>query len=224
MATPAERRFNQARAQAAAAAAGPGQTLAGGSAYELMLVKLDADRRRLKEIQSVERKIEVKREILPEYRDWVIGVLKGGQGAQDDVLTTVMIWCVDAGLYEEALTIARYVLAHGLTLPDQYERSVPTALVDEVSNAALSAQRSGAGFSLAVLEELEGLTATADMPDQARAKLHKALGVQYKAAGRFADAIREFSRALELHDGAGCKRDLNEAEKLLKEQEAKASN
>ena len=101
---------------------------------------------------------------------------------------------------------------------------MPTALVDEISNAALTAQRTGAEFDTRVLERLQALTADDDMPDQARAKLHKALGVQYKAAGRFADAIREFSRALELHDGAGCKRDLNEAEKLLKEQEAKASN
>ncbi len=224
MATPAERRFAQARAQVAAAAAGPGQTLAGGSAYELMLVKLDADRRRLKEIQSVERKIEVKREILPEYHDWVTGVLKGGQGAQDDVLTTIMIWCVDAGLYHEALTIAQYVLQHGLTLPDQYERSVGTALVDEISNAALDARRAGTEFDTAVLERLQALTSAEDMPDQARAKLHKALGMQYKAVERYVDAIQEFNRALELHTGAGCKRDLNDAEKLLKEQEAKASN
>lgn len=222
MATPAERRFAQARAQAAAAAAGPGETLAGGSAYELMLAKLHADRSRLKEIQSVERKIEVKREILPEYRDWVAGVLEGGQGAQDDVLTTVMIWLVDTGDYVSALFIARYVLQHGLTLPDQYERSVATALVDEIAGAALAVQRAGADFDIAILNDLQVLTAEKDMPDQARAKLHKALGMQHKIAGRYADAVREFTRALELHEGAGCKRDLADAEKLLKEQEAKA--
>ncbi len=224
MATPAERRFIQARAQAAAAAAGPGQSLAGASAYELMLVKLDADRRRLKDIQSVERKIEVKREILPEYRDWVVGVLEGGKGAQDDVLTTIMVWLVDIGQYDAALDIGQYVLAHGLTLPDQYERDVPTALVDEISNAALAAQRSAAEFDTRVLERLQSLTAMNDMPDQARAKLHKALGLQYKTAGQFDDAVRELSRALELHPAAGCKRDLADAEKMLKEQEAEASN
>lgn len=224
MATPAERRFIQASAQAAAAAAEPGETLAGSSAYELMLAKLYTDRRRLKEIQSVERKIEVKREILPEYRDWVAGSLDGGKGAQDDVLTTVMVWMVDVGLYDQALDIAQYVLAHGLTLPDQYERSVPTALVDEISDAALAAQRAGTDFSADVLERLQTMTASHDMPDQARAKLHKALGMQYKAAAQYADAVREFTRALELHAQAGCKRDLDQADKLLKEQEAKASN
>ncbi len=224
MATPAERRYNQVRARAAAASAGPGQTLAGSSAYELMLAKLDADRRRLREVQSLERKIDVKREILPEYRDWITGVLEGGRGAQDDVLTTVMIWQIDVGEYDRALDIAQYVLNHKLTLPDQYERDVATALVDEISGAALEAHRRAESFSIEVLERLKTLTADHDMPDQARAKLHKALGVQYKTAKRYADAVHEFSRALELHSAAGCKRDLAEVTKLLKEHEAKAPN
>lgn len=69
MSSPAQRRFETVTAAMAAAQSDPGESLAGNTAYELMLAKLDADRRRLKDIQSIERKIEVKREILPEYEN-----------------------------------------------------------------------------------------------------------------------------------------------------------
>src|SRR5690606_10379945 len=110
MTTPAERRFQKMRAATVAAASGPGESLAGASSYELMLAKLDNDRRRLREIQSIERKIEVKRELLPDYDAWVSGTLEGGRGAQDDVLTSIMMWHIDTGHYDLALNIAEYVL------------------------------------------------------------------------------------------------------------------
>lgn len=211
--TPAQRRFQ--KAMAAKVSNTDDDSLAGSSAYELMLVKLAADKRRLKEIQSVERKIAVKRELLPEYRDWVAGALSTGKGAQDDVLTTIMVWCIDVGQYQHALDIAQYVLAYGLVLPDQYERNVATVLVDEIAVAALAHKASESGFDLEVLERLQLLTANQDMPDQARAKLHKALGQQYKLVADYAKAVEQFNRALKLNPKAGCKRDLDECAKLL---------
>jgi len=216
MATPAQRRYLQASAQLASA--GEHASPAASSAYELMLVKLDNDRRRLKTIKSMERRLEVKREILPEYQDWVTGVLADGKGAQDDVLTTVMIWAIDVGEYEQALDIGQYVLAHNLNLPDQYERDAATALVDELSNAALAAQQRDIPFETIVLERLRVLVDGRDIHDSALAKLHKALGTQYKTEQHLEEAIRQFKRALELDARAGCKRDLQEAEKQLKEQ------
>src|SRR5690606_32436333 len=124
----------------------------------------------------IERKIEVKRELLPDYDAWVSGTLEGGRGAQDDVLTSIMMWHIDTGHYDLALNIAEYVLKHGLTLPDQYERDVATALVDEIAGAALAAQRKDERFDMAQLQRLDMLVSDHDMPDPARAKLHRALG------------------------------------------------
>lgn len=56
----------------------PAQT----SAYELMQAQLYEHRRALKAIQSIERKVEAKRDYLPLYWPWVDGVLAGGQGAR----------------------------------------------------------------------------------------------------------------------------------------------
>lgn len=212
MTSPAQRHFNRMSAAAASAKASPIGSLAGSSAYELMLAKLYDDSRRLKEIQSIERKIEVKREILPEYDDWVSGALNGGRGGQDDVLVTVMVWFLDTGNYDDALRIAAYVIAHDLVLPDQYERNVATVVVDEISDAALRAQKDGKAFTLQILKEVDGLTSTIDMPDQARAKLHKALGAEYHRAKELVQAKDHYQVALRLNEKIGVKRLITELE------------
>ncbi|MFM0314215.1 MULTISPECIES: phage terminase small subunit [Paraburkholderia] len=208
MKSPAQRHYERVSAELAAASAAPGGSLAGASAYELMLAKLATDRRRLKAIQSIERKIDVKRaELLPEYIDYVAGALNGGRGAQDDVLTTVMIWRVDAGDFAGALDIARYALAHRMTLPDQYDRPLATAIAEEFAQAALAAFKLGDTFDADQLAEVMTLTESADMHDQVRAKLHKALGKALQDADRTA-ALDHLRRALQLDERAGVKQDI----------------
>ena len=214
MTTPAARRYKTVVAAKAAAAAGSGDQIVG-SQYELMLAKLYNDRRRLKDIQSIESKTEVKHEVLPEYSTWVDGALSAGKGGQDEVLTTLMVWNIDTSNYEEALRIGRYVLEHGLTLPDQYERTAATVLVDEIADAALAVQKSEKPFPMQILLELQAITADHDMPDQARSKLHKALGYELHQRGNLQDAQANYERALELNDRIGVKRDLKEIQSEL---------
>lgn len=220
MVSPAQRHFARVTARQAAAAAHAGGSLAGATAYELMLAKLDADRRRLKDVKSIERKIDVKRELLPEYVDWIQGALEGGRGAQDDVLVTVMMWLIDVGDYGPALDIAAYALQHGLVLPDQYARDISTALVDEIADAAIALARQGKPLPLAALQRLEAMVEGVDMHDQPRAKLHKALGLGLRDAGDLVTAAEQLRRALTLHDGAGVKRDLADIEKSLNNSQA----
>ncbi|MFL9888960.1 phage terminase small subunit [Paraburkholderia agricolaris] len=208
MKSPAQRHYERVSAELAAASAAPGGSLAGASAYELMLAKLATDRRRLKAIQSIERKIDVKRaELLPEYVDYVAGALRGGRGAQDDVLTTVMIWRIDAGDFAGALDIARYALAHRMTLPDQYDRPLATAIAEEFAQAALAAFKLGETFDASQLAEVMTLTESADMHDQVRAKLHKALGKALQESDSMS-ALDHLRRALQLDERAGVKQDI----------------
>ncbi|WP_321939828.1 phage terminase small subunit [Paraburkholderia sp. J8-2] len=227
MSTPARRHQARVRAEQAAASAAPGRSLAGASHYELMLAKLAADRRRLKALQSVARKVEVKREVLPEYADYVSGALKGGRGAQDDVLTTVMIWRVDAGDYAGALDIARYALQYGLTLPAHYERAAPAAIAEEFADAALIAIADGGTFDVDQLNEVRELTEAVDMHDQIRSKLYKALGLaamkligddqldEMHDWGRAAQALQNLQTALQLNARAGVKQNIARLEKML---------
>ena len=67
-------------------AARQGGSVRHASGYDLMLLQLAEDRRRLKDVQSMEGKAELKRKLLPDYAPWVEGAIAAGKGAQDDVL------------------------------------------------------------------------------------------------------------------------------------------
>lgn len=220
---------NQLRKRAAqeAAAAAPATSMAGATSYELQLAQLHQDRHRLKQIQSTEGKIELKRQLVPHYAPYIDGVLSAGVGAQDEVLSTLMIWRFDIADWAGALAIARYVLQHGLAMPDRFARTPGTLIAEEIAEAALKALKLDQPFELAVLEQAEELTREQDMPDEVRAKLHLAIGrvllglvpdetptdeqvAQLKAA--HANVLR----AIELHENCGGKKDLERATRLLK--------
>lgn len=200
-----------------------------GSAYQLMLAQLYEHSKQLKAIQSVEKKIEAKRHLLADYDAYVDGVLAANAGGADRVVTTVMVWSIDAGLYLRAIGIAAYVLRHGLQLPDQYQRNVPTLLADEISAAAL-AGRIPAAEQGAVLAHTLALVGDADIPDQARAKLHKAIGyallgkqegqpepdIKTMPAGQAQAAQQHLQRALDLFAQVGVKKDLERIARRLK--------
>ncbi|MBY5930776.1 terminase [Halomonas sp. DP8Y7-3] len=221
MTSPARRHFQ--RVSAAKAAGDAGETPMQGPAYELMQAALFEDYRRLKSTQSMERKAEIKREILPKYADYVDGVLEAGQGAQDDVLMRVMLWRIDAGDIAGAVTIARYALTHDLNPPDQFERSTAAIIAEEVADQGLKQLDEEDADVLALLKQLidaENMTRQADMHDQVRAKLFKALGYAQRAAGQLVEAQSSLERALALNDKVGVKKDLERIGREFKQQNA----
>ncbi|MEA1606163.1 phage terminase small subunit [Pseudomonas spirodelae] len=227
----AQRHQRRVTAALEAAAAAPYTSMAGATAYELQLAQLLQDRLRLKQVQSNQGKAELKAQLLPAYEPYVQGVLAAGNGAQDDVLTTVMLWRIDAADYPGALEVAEYVIKHSLTMPDRFERTTGTLIAEEIAEAALKTQKAGDEFDLSILRQAERITAAQDMPDQARAKLHLALGKAYAAL--FADdaapgsstaaleqAKQHLAKAIDLHSNCGGKKDLERVDRLLKKHAA----
>lgn len=224
MLSPAQRNQLRKRAALQAAEVAPAMSMAGATTYEQQLLQLNQDRLRLKNVQSEQGKAELKRSLIPAYAPYIEGVLSAGNGAQDDVLTTLMVWNIDAGDYAAALHIGRYVLEHKLKMPDRFERTTGCLLAEEVANAALKQQKAGEPFDRFVLTLAADITAAHDMPDQARAKLHLALGKAYLAeldeAAPNAEALEEaranLARAIDLHSNCGGKKDLEQVQRLLK--------
>lgn len=216
--------FQRITAAEAAASASPQQGMAGANAYELQLAQLAQDRLRLKQIQSGEGKARLKQQLLPAYVPYVDGVLAAGRGAQDEVLTTVMVWRIDAGDYAGALDIAAYVLEHSLVMPDRFARTTGCLIAEEIAEAALKAQRAGELFDAQILARAGELTREQDMPDEARAKLHLAyaravlepVDEASPDLDRLQTGIANLRRAIELHGSCGAKKDLERAERLLK--------
>ncbi|WP_225775919.1 terminase endonuclease subunit [Pseudomonas sp. Marseille-Q5115] len=222
--SPAKAHYQRTTAAIAAAAVAPTQTMEGLNAYELQLAQLHQDRLRLKQVQSTKGKAELKRQLLPAYAPYIEGVLASGQGAQDEVVTTIMLWRIDAGDYGGALDIAAYALKHNLRMPDRFNRTSGCLVAEEIAEAQLTAMKAGNEADMALLQRTAELTEDQDMPDEARAKLYMAIaratvwGLTEEnpgQPGQIQAGIDLFGRAIELHDKCGVKKDVDAAKRLL---------
>ena len=209
-----------------AAADAHGETV--GTAYELQQAQLYEFRKRLKDVKSVEGKVKLKRAMLPDMDGYIDAVLAADPGTQDVVLMTALVWNIDAGDYPRALQLAEYALRHGLSLPDEYQRNLPTTLQDEIADAVLSGALAG-DDAMNIAGRVLQLTDELDSHDQAKAKLYKAGGYALlgKTARNGADlkqctvdncakALPLLQRAMELHAGIGVKKDIERLEQRLK--------
>jgi hypothetical protein len=181
------------------------------NAFELMLAQLYEHKKILKGIQSMELKGQKKAEFLPEYMPYVEGVLDAEHGEPDEIVSTMMIWAIDAGDIDTALRIAGYVMTHKLPLPDHFGRTTATGLAEEIADKYLKDDTS---VSPEQLSTLHALVDPEDMPDQVRSKLHKALGLALMDDGAVADALEMLKSATRFNDRAGVKKQIAALEKL----------
>lgn len=217
MPSPAQLHRMRVLAAQGTAHAAPGSAVGPmtSDAHRLMRAALDEDRRTLHMVQSTERKIEIKRGLLPKYDEYVAAVIGAGVGVQDEVLGYVMTWRMDVGDYAGAFAIARYILEHGVALPSRFSRTPATLVAEEPAQAALRAYTANQPFDVAVLREAYEITDGADMPDQVRAKLLFAMG-RHMAADQPTEAIALLRRAVELNENVGAKKDIERLETRLK--------
>ena len=185
-------------------AARQGGNVRHATGYDLMLMQLAEDRR-LKGIQSTVKKAQIKVELLPRYSAWVEGVLAADGTRQDDVVMFVMLWRIDAGDYAGALDAGRHALRHGWVMPIG-NRNVQTGLA-----ALLAGESFDAGLLLQTLELTDGQ----DMPDQSRARLHKAIGAVLTETSP-ASALNHINHALQLDPRCGVKKEKQQLERRLR--------
>lgn len=213
MLTPAQRHFQKVMAERRGQA--DEESDIQRTAHEQILHRLRMDLSRLSGVQSEETKAEMKKSMLPEYEGWIEGTLDGDSGRQDEVITRLMVWAIDCRDYALALRLGRYVVRHGLTLPDNFNRTAATFLTEEMSKPLLTLAAADADADLssgiAVLDEVAGIVADSDMPDVVRAKLCKARGLARRGATDItakAEALALFREALTRNPNAGVKKRL----------------
>ena len=227
-------------------AAPPPTSGAAAMAYEQMLLQLHEDRRRLHDIQSVEKKIALKRDLLPAYAAWVEGALtagrESGRAVQDEVIVNVLPWLIDVGAYRDAIAVAEHVLRFRLVMPERFKRTPACYVTEEIAEASIAATTAasssgstspGTGFNVPALLQLEEITEGHDMPDEVRAKLHKAIGLELARQADAAspdddtliagfvpasrtEALARLNRALALNGKAGVKKNIEALERALK--------
>lgn len=219
--TPAEKHKQRITAAAQGAADAAFDPKAA-NLYELMLMQLAEHRRRLKQVQSIERKAEVKRQFLPEYQAYIDGVLLGDTGRQDDVLMTVLLWQIDAGNFAEAVRLAEYAIGHDLKAPDRFERKTATLIAEEIAEVAMKLAGTEDQVPAELLLKTYELTQDQDMFDQVRAKLHKAIGIAMEDSDQLHEAVAHYTRALELDERIGVKKLLEKVERAIKNNQQQA--
>ncbi|MDC7675369.1 phage terminase small subunit [Asticcacaulis machinosus] len=206
--------------------------------YELLRAKFGVHRAQLKQIESTEDKIAKKREMLPEYDDYIYGVLSAaedsGLALQDEIFANLMVWQLDVGNFSSAFTMAEHILEHNIDLPTRFKSSPATFLIDTVSTAAIKAYTLSDEFPVEHLQRASALTFTHDVFDQARANLHKAIGLLLmREADRLMDnkeasvsapsaarreALKHLRRAYELNTNCGVKKEIGVLTRLLKKE------
>lgn len=230
----ARKHFQQHQAKSAAETAAEFGTMQNTSAYEQQLLQLNSDKNRLKNIQSTQNKVELKRQLLPNYKPYIQGVLDIKPGVQDAVITEMLVWSIDIGDYSFAMDLAEYVLEHGLKLPDRFERSEACFITEDIAEGFLKILKTDVAISdndfyqLYRLDDLinnESIDSTKrDMPDEVKAKLYLALGKanmrliedESELAFAYASHAQNFlEKAVKLDDKCGGRTDLNKMTKLV---------
>lgn len=227
MLTPAQKHFQKVMAERHGKTDEQSDT--ARTAHEQIMHRLRMDQSALRRVQSDQAKAAMKRQLLPHYEGWIEGTLDGDSGRQDEVIVTLMVWAIDAGDYALAARIGRYVVAHGLLMPDRFNRTAATVLVDEICDPILVQVKADDATDvtpyLAVLDEVAEFTAGSDMPDVVRAKLCKvrAFALRNGTTEEQTTALDLLRQALTLDAGAGVKKEIDRLARVVKKAAAAAA-
>ena len=188
--------------------------------YQRLLYRLRQDKAALKLIESIQDKAKAKAEMLPAYAEWVQGVIESGSAdPADEVFTTSVVWLIDTGALDAATPLIEFAIAHGLQSADEYQRSLPTLLIEQMGEQITA----GHNISQANIERLTEMALAkaengmhqVDMPDAVRAKFLKAAGVwniEFGSKSRAADLL---DRAIAYDERVGAKQLLKEVRAAL---------
>ncbi|HGW1434314.1 TPA: phage terminase small subunit [Klebsiella pneumoniae] len=227
MLTPAQKHFQKVMAERHGKTDEQSDT--ARTAHEQIMHRLRMDQSALKRVQSDQAKAAMKRQLLPHYEGWIEGTLDGDSGRQDEVIVTLMVWAIDAGDYALAVRIGRYVVTHGLLMPDRFNRTAATVLVDEICEPILVQVKADDATDvtpyLAVLDEVADFTSGSDMPDVVRAKLCKAraFALRNGTTEEQVTALELLRQALTLDAGAGVKKEIDRLARVVKKAAAAAA-
>ncbi len=200
--------------------AATGGTLGKQQHAQLLADSLTEDLKKLHELKSIERKIEMKRTVLlPKYKSHVDELTGADKAAP--LLGQYLVWLFDVGDMPRALALGLYCDAHGVDLPERFNRDLHTFMADAVlewAEAEHTAERSPEPYFSQILEHITDATDEGgwDVPDALRAKFYRLSGFLLEAGGNLAGAKDALTEALKL--GAQVKTRLSEVTKALEKE------
>lgn len=180
----------------------------------LMLVGLESDLSRLSDIQSHQKRDEVKRdELLGRYREYLKQLLIDANPRTPEVVFWNMCWAIDAGDVEWAITLGKFAIQHEIDTPERFRRDIRNTFTGDLSRLALQRQKKGesAPFILDVLS----LTNDWDLLDEISADLWKAAATEYETAADYQQALHYYQKASDAHPRARVQRAIMRMQKQI---------
>lgn len=204
-----------------------------GKEYAALRVLLHDNLRQLADTASIEARNPMKAEFAKTFAPWIDGVLQVGEqghAVQDEIVVHNMIWAIDYRDIDYALRIGTHVLRFNLVMPERYNRTPACFLAEDIATVSLSQAEL---VTLEQLLQVLALVEGADMPDPAKAKLHKAIGRAFRrkadafdpsadnapAGGKAAfatEALEHMNRAIALDRNVGVRKDITDLERQLR--------
>lgn len=184
---------------------------------------LESDLKRLKDL-TTEQKAELKsRELIPQYKPLVDEIISSGHPVQSPIVGWVLVWMMDCGQFDDALPLAKKLLAIGQELP--LPRDIPTFMADAFKEWAAAEIEKDCSINPYIGDFLQLVETdpTWAIMNKSRADLYKLLGLQAYKNADWQAAIDYFTTAQSLNDKIGVKVKLAEAEKALAKQQAAAT-
>lgn len=179
------------------------------SEAQLLMMRLQHDKQRLSALESIEKKITLKKELYEAYLPWISGILEKNDGSDDVILQTVFIWLLDISEFAQAYPMANYLIEHQIAL-EGFNVSTAGFIARSLSNDII---KNEGDIDRKLIEQYERLIAGLDYPDALQAQWEKALGLVAQKNEDFSTALRHFNRALVLDENSGVKKLINKVEK-----------
>jgi hypothetical protein len=125
------------------------------------------------------QRIELKRQWLPKYRDYLQNCLVQPHSGHNESLVVLCIWCSDVEDWALFMPLAEYALTHNMNAPQGFKRTLAETLLEEVADQVLKAAEPHlmAGY----VEHLISLTQSHDVKDLVRGKIYQAYGYALEA-------------------------------------------
>lgn len=197
------------------------ENLAKSTVEQNIELRLSSYLAQLKELRSVERKIELKAEKLPEFKGFIEASLAQSPAQQNNALIYLLVWAIDTLDLPLAFRIAQHAILNKMVMPDGFTRSIAEVIADEVGencikNADLAEQHGE------LLKQFAELIQGEDLADQAHAKLYKAIGIAFENVSP-SESLMAYKTALRLNPQSGVKTTISKLEKMLSKSQATES-
>ncbi|NIE97430.1 hypothetical protein F3J02_13235 [Acinetobacter sp. Tr-809] len=166
-------------------------------------------------MKSIQERIAKKAEWLPEYAGFIDGCLAVSPAPQNTTLVHLMIWACDVNDFELAVKIAEYVVLNDMVMPEGYSRSTAEFITEQCAEVFIDDEVQAIA-NASLIERIIGLGDGEPMVDEVRAKIYRALGDALSQA-QPNEAVSAYKNALRYNPKAGCKKDLEQLEKRLRQ-------